>query len=109
MTYFFDYATLYKQNTVKCVSSPPPPKSDLGITKNYRGITLTVIVATVYIAQLRNRIRPEVEKIWEEKSDRLLEKSIDNVIDSGYQLNHQTNTSKKSRDNTIVRRFLQGI
>ena len=35
----------------------------LGITKNYRGITLTSIAAKVYDALLLNRIVPEIEKI----------------------------------------------
>ena len=40
-----------------------PKKSDLGIAKNYRGITLTSIAAKIYIALLRNRIEPKIEKI----------------------------------------------
>ena len=38
-------------------------KGDLGITKNYRGITLTSIVAKIYNTPLRNRIKPKIEKI----------------------------------------------
>ena len=38
-------------------------KGDLGITKNYRGITLNSIVAKVYNALLLNYIQPEIEKI----------------------------------------------
>ena len=38
---------------------PFPKKGDLGLAKNYRGITLTSIAAKVYNAQLRNRIEPK--------------------------------------------------
>ena len=41
---------------------PFPKKGDLGIAKNYRGITLTAIAAKIYNTLLLNRIRPEVEK-----------------------------------------------
>ena len=44
---------------------PFPKKGDLGITKNYKSIILTVIDANIYIALLLNRIRPEVDKIEE--------------------------------------------
>ena len=40
-----------------------PKKGDLGIIKNYRGITLTVITAKFYNALLLNHIRPEVKKV----------------------------------------------
>ena len=42
---------------------PFSKKGDLGIIKNYRGITLTSIVAKVYNALLLNRIELEIEKI----------------------------------------------
>ena len=58
---------VYTQNAIEkwtkgCIL-PFPKKGDLGIAKNYRGITLTAIAAKVYNALLLNRIRPEVEKI----------------------------------------------
>ena len=40
-----------------------PKKHDLGIAKNYRGITITSIAAKIYNALLRNRIEPKIEKI----------------------------------------------
>ena len=40
-----------------------PVKGGLGITKNYRGITLTSIAAKIYNALQLNRIEPEIEKI----------------------------------------------
>ena len=40
-----------------------PKKGDLGLAKNYRGITLTSIAAKIYNAQLRNRIEPKIDNI----------------------------------------------
>ena len=42
---------------------PFPKKGDLGITQNYRGITLTAIAAKTYNSTLRNRIQPEIENV----------------------------------------------
>ena len=42
---------------------PFPKKGDLGVPKNYRGITLTSIAAKVYNALLLNRIKPAIEPI----------------------------------------------
>ena len=38
-------------------------KGDLGLAKNYRGITLTSIAAKIYNALLRNRIEPKIDNI----------------------------------------------
>ena len=37
--------------------------TDLGLAKNYRGITLTSIAAKIYNALLRNRIEPKIDNI----------------------------------------------
>ena len=42
---------------------PFPKKGDLGIPKNYRGITLTPIAAKIYNTLLLNRIQPVLENI----------------------------------------------
>ena len=42
---------------------PFPKKSDLGLTKIYRGITLKSIAAKIYNALLRNRIEPKIDNI----------------------------------------------
>ena len=42
---------------------PFPKKGDLGLPKNYRGITLTAIVAKIYNLMLLNRIRLEIDPI----------------------------------------------
>ena len=44
--------------------NPPfPKKCDLGIAKNYQGITLISIAEKIYNSLLRNRIKPKIEKI----------------------------------------------
>ena len=40
-----------------------PKKGDLGVTDNYRGITLTAIAAKIYNSMLLNRVQPTLEKI----------------------------------------------
>ena len=42
---------------------PFPKKSDLGLAKNYQGITLTSIAAKIYNALLRNRIETKIDNI----------------------------------------------
>ena len=42
---------------------PFPKKGDLGLAKNYRGITLTSIAVKSYNALLRNRIEPKIDNI----------------------------------------------
>ena len=58
---------VYNQNTIdrwtKGCIFPFPKKGDLGIVKNYQGITLTSIAAKIYNALLHNRIEPKIEKI----------------------------------------------
>ena len=61
------YNALYNQNKIyiwtKVCFLSFPKKHDLGIAKNYRGITITSIAAKIYNALLRNRIEPKIEKI----------------------------------------------
>ena len=59
------YNDVYNQNTIdrstmECIL-PFPKKGDLGLAKNYRGITLTSITAKIYNALLRNRIEPKID------------------------------------------------
>ena len=42
---------------------PFPKKGDLGLAKNYRGITLTSIAVKIYNALLRNRVEPKIDNI----------------------------------------------
>ena len=58
---------VYDQNAIDkwtegCIL-PFPKKGDLGITQNYRGITLTAIAAKTYNSMLRNRIQPKIENV----------------------------------------------
>ena len=61
------YNVVYNQNTIdrwtKGYILHFPKKNDLGIAKNYRGITLTSIAAKIYNALLRDRIEPKIDKI----------------------------------------------
>ena len=58
---------VYKQNSIEKGTRswilPFLETSDLRISKNYRGITLTAIAAKVYNTLLLNRIQPEIKKI----------------------------------------------
>ena len=58
---------VYNQNPtdrwMKGCIPPFPKKGDLGIAKNYRGITLTSITAKIYNALLGNRIEPKIDNI----------------------------------------------
>ena len=47
-----------------------PKKGDLGLTKNYLGITLTSIAAKIYNALLRNRIEPKIDNILRSNQNR---------------------------------------
>ena len=46
---------------MKRCTLPFPKKGDLGLAKNYQGITLTSIAAKIYNALLRNRIDPKID------------------------------------------------
>ena len=48
---------------------PIPKKGDVGLAKNYRGITLTSIAAKIYNALLRNRIEPIIDNILRKNQD----------------------------------------
>ena len=60
-------SAVYKQNSIdklmKGCILPFPKKGDLGLAKNYRGITLTSIAVKIYNALLRNRIEPKIDNI----------------------------------------------
>ena len=58
---------VYNQNRIErwmkgCIL-PFPKKGDLGLAKNYRGITLTSIASRIYNALLRNYIEPKIDNI----------------------------------------------
>ena len=67
-----------------------PKKGDLGIAKNYWGITLTSIAAMIYNALLRNRIEPKIDNIlWKNQN--------------GFRRNRSTSQI------LTIRRILEGI
>ena len=58
---------IYNQNPIdrwmkRCIL-PFPTINDLGLDKNYGGISLTSIAPKIYNAQLRNRIEPKMDNI----------------------------------------------
>ena len=61
------YSSFHNQNPIdrwmKGCILPFPKKGDLGLAKNYRGITLTSIAAKIYNALLRNCIEPKIDNI----------------------------------------------
>ena len=64
---------VYNQNPIdrwmKGCIFPFPKKGDLGLAKNYRGITLTSIAAKIYNVLLRNRIEPKIDNIlWKNQN-----------------------------------------
>ena len=56
---------VYNQNPIdrwmKGCILPFPKKGDLGLAKNYRGITRTSIAAKIYNAPIQNRIEPKID------------------------------------------------
>ena len=54
---------------LSCSILPFSNKADFGITKNYRGITLTYRAAEIYKALLRNHIELEIKKILWKNQD----------------------------------------
>ena len=70
---------------------PFPKKRDLGLAKNYRGITLPFIATKIYNALLRNCIEPKI--------DNILRKN-----ENGFQTNRSTITQI-----FIIRRILKGV
>ena len=71
--------------------SPFPKKGDLGLVKNYRGITLTSIAAKIYNALLRNRIEPKIYNILRKNQN-------------GFRRNRSTTSQILT-----IRRILEGV
>ena len=70
---------------------PFPKKGDLGLAKNYRGITLTSIAAKIYNARLWNRIVPKIDNILRKNQN-------------GFRRNRSTTSQILT-----IRRILQGV
>ena len=86
---------VYNQNPIdrwmKGFILPHPKKGDLGLAKNYRGITLTSIAAKIYNALLRNRIEPNIDNILRKKQN-------------GFRRNRSTTSQILN-----IRRILEGV
>ena len=70
---------------------PLPKKGDLGLAKNYRGITLTSITVKIYNALLRNRIEPKINNILRKNQN-------------GFRSNRSTTS-----EIVTIRRVLEGV
>ena len=86
---------VYNQNPINrwtkgCIL-PFPKKGDLGLAKNYRGITLTSIAAKIYNALLRNRIEPKIDNILRKNQN-------------GFRRNRSTTSQILT-----IRRILEGV
>ena len=68
-----------------------PKKSNLGLAKNYRGITLPSIAAKIYNSFLCNRIEPKIDNILRKNQN-------------GFQRNRSTNSQILT-----IRRILEGV
>ena len=66
-------------------------KSDLGLGKNYRGITFTSIAAKIYNALLQNRIEPKIDNILRKNQN-------------GFRRNRSTTSQILT-----IRRILEGV
>ena len=69
---------VYNQNPIDrwmngCIL-PSSKKGDLGLAKNYQGMTLKSIAAKIYNALLRNRIEPKIDNILRKKTNWLPKK-----------------------------------
>ena len=89
------YNAVYNQNPIdrwmKGCILPFPKKGDLGLAKNYRGITLTSIAAKIYNALLRNRIEPKIDNILRKNQN-------------GFRRNRSTTSQILT-----IRRILEGV
>ena len=86
---------VYKQESIDqwtegCLL-PFPKKGDLGLTKNYRGITLTAIAAKIYNLMLLNRLRPKIDPLLRRNQN-------------GFRTNRST-----SGQILTIRRILEGV
>ena len=87
--------TVYNQNPIdrwmkRCIL-PFLKKGELGLAKNYRGITLTSIAAKIYNALLRNRIEPKIDNILRKNQN-------------GFRRNRSTTSQMLT-----IRRILEGV
>ena len=86
---------VYNQNPIdrwmKVCILPSPKKGDLGLDKNYRGITLTSIAGKIYNTLLRNHIETQIDNILRKNQN-------------GFRRNRSTTSQILT-----IRRILEGV
>ena len=86
-----------------------PKKGDLGLAKNYRGITLTSIAAKIYNARLRNSREPKIDNILRKNQNGFRRnRSRTSQILTIRRILEGVRTKKPTGDNTICRHY-QGL
>ena len=104
------YNAVYNQNPIdrwmKGCILPFPKKGDLGLAKNYWGITLTSREAKIYNALLRNRIEPKIDNILRKKQNGFRRNSS---TTSQILTNTWRRTGKKPTVDNIICRLYQGL
>ena len=58
-TYHGDAPVIWRKGGI----IPTPKKGNLGMTNNYRGITLTMVAAKIYNSMMLNRLRPHLDPL----------------------------------------------
>ena len=91
------------KNGQKCSSFPSLKKGDLGITMNYRSITINTITTNIFDVMLHNPTRNRENY---KNLDKLSVESLQNIIDSDNPLNQRKSKVKEFGNNTTVCRFL---
>ena len=98
---------LYSQNKIdrwtRGFFRPFPKKIDLGLAKNYRGMTFISTAANIYNALLRNRIKAKTENILRKNRNGFWRNNFD------YPSNSRRCTFKKLWGNNITRRLLRAF
>ena len=102
---------IYNQNTIDrwikgCILRFPK-KGDLGIAKNYRGITLTSIAAKIYHALLHNRRELKIEKILRKNQNGFRRNR--STISQIFTIRRILGVRAKKLDNNIICRLLLGL
>ena len=105
---------VYNQNPInrwmKGWIFPFPKKGDLGLAKNYRGITLTSIAANIYNARLRNSIEPKIENILRKNQNGFpRNRSTTSQILNIPRILEVVRAKKKTRGNNIICRLKQDL
>ena len=105
---------VYNQNPIdrwmKGCILPFPRKGDLGLAKNYRGITLTSIAAKIYNVLLRNCIDPKIDNILRKNQNgfRRNRSTTSQILTIRRILAGVRAKKKNTSDNTICRLY-QGL